>query len=646
MGIAKAFAQRHRPRQGRRAGLRASTCPADAEGSLIWDELERKLCVSNVGGARGALTAFTSSRHEALMRDLHANNDPSPTRVPALLAAAVALLLARPSSAQSSGATGSLERFHPAPAGDAMFGVASPSAGGHLVPRAAVIVDYASKPLSIQDGSQRYAIVSNQLFLHLDVSLSLFDRLLISVDMPFALAQGGDSPTVAGVPFASPTTAQAGDLRLGARARLFGGYWDPFQVGVGGYVYVPTAPAASYAGDGAVRGEPQLVIGGRFQHFVYSASLGTMLRASTHPSSFDAGVGAAVILGDNLLQLGPELTVSTPFSKDVLAKTNETTITVASQTAAELLLGAKVRLLRSLVIGAGAGPGLTQGWGTPVFFAVGSVGYEPLPPRAGAEDTDDDGIVDPADACPTERGVRSEDPKKNGCPPDTDGDGILDVEDACPKVPGVASEDPKKNGCPPDTDGDGILDTEDACPKDPGVKSEDPKKNGCPLDADGDGIPDAKDACPKEPGAADPDPTKNGCPHVTVTKGEIVINRQVQFHFGQSNLAQTVDPVSDDLLAEVRDAMVKHPEIELIEVQGHTDNVGPEEYNQTLSEARAEAVRAWLVTRGIPKERLVAKGYGSKTPVASNDSDQGRQENRRVQFIIVQKKTGDGDRHR
>ncbi len=603
------------------------------------------------------------------MRQLRASIGPSPTRALAFMTMAASVSLARPASAQSSAATGSLERFHPAPAGDAMFGVASPSAGGHLVPRAAVIVDYASRPLAIQDGSKRYSIVSDQLFLHLDVSLSLWDRLLISVDMPFALAQGGDSPTVAGVPFASPKSAQAGDLRLGARARILGGFWDPFQLGVGGYVYVPTAPSASYAGDGAVRGEPQLLIGGRFQHFVYSASLGTTLRASTHPSSFDAGAGAAVILGDNFVQLGPELTVSTPFSKDVLARTNETTITVASQTSAELLLGAKVRVLRSLVLGAGAGPGLTQGWGTPVLFAVGSVGYEPLPPRAGAEDTDGDGIVDPADACPTVRGVHSEDPKKNGCPADTDGDGIadnedacprvpgvksddpgkngcpidsdadsiLDNEDACPKVPGAKSADPKKNGCPPDTDSDGILDAEDACPNEPGAHSEDPKKNGCPPDTDGDGIADALDACPKEPGVRSEDPKKNGCPQVTVTSTEIAINHQVQFHFGQSSLSQTVDPVSDDLLAEVRDAMVKHPEIELIEVQGHSDAIGTEEFNQPLSEARATAVRAWLIKRGIPAERLVAKGYGATVAIGSNDTEKGRRENRRVQFIIVKK---------
>jgi outer membrane protein OmpA-like peptidoglycan-associated protein len=300
-----------------------------------------------------------------------------------------------------------------------------------------------------------------------------------------------------------------------------------------------------------------------------------------------------------------------------------------------------------------------------VFFAVGSIGYEPLPPKTidtdkdGIPDNEDacptvpgvknpdpkkngcpsdrdgDGIPDVDDACPDVPGVKSNDPKKNGCPPDRDGDGIPDAEDACPDVPGVKNPDPKKNGCPPDRDNDGIPDAEDACPDVPGVKSDDPKKNGCPLDTDGDGIPDAEDACPKEPGPRDPDPKKNGCPRVEVTPTEIVIRGQVKFLFGKSGITQTVDPISNDLLIEVRDAIKDHPEIELIEVQGHADVVGPEAYNVTLSRERANAVRTWLVQRGIAGRKLVAKGYGSTMPQAGSDSDSGRQENRRVQFVII-----------
>ncbi len=554
-----------------------------------------------------------------------------------LLGAAVGLASA-PAFGQPAAATGSLERFQPSVPGDAFFGVPSPAVGGDMVPRAAAIVDYAYRPLSIQDGTTRYVIVSDQLFLHAAASLALFDRLLVSADMPFALLQTGTGPTVSGVTFAAPNGAEVGDLRLGLRLRLVGDFWDPFQFGIGGYLDVPTAPAGSYAGDGAVRGEPQLLFGGRFEHFVYSASLGTTIHAAARPHTFDARAGAALVLGESLFQIGPELSVSAPFTRDVVAETPETRISVASPAAAELLLGAKVRVLKSFVIGVGAGPGLSQGYGTPVFFGAGSLAYEPLPPRkAAASDADGDGVLDPEDACPKVPGPRSDDPKKNGCPLDTDGDGVLDPEDACPTVPGVKSDDPKKNGCPPDADGDSIIDPQDACPTVPGVKSDDPKKNGCPPDTDEDGIPDDTDACPTVRGSADPDPTKNGCPHVAVTPTEITISRQVQFRFGRSSLDQTVDPVSDDLLTEVRDAIVNHPEIKLIEVQGHADNVGPEEFNRHLSTNRAEAVRGWLVKRGIAPDKLVAKGYGSSVPLAPNVTEEDRQKNRRVQFFIVKK---------
>lgn len=591
------------------------------------------------------------------------------TKRQALLAACATVLVARSSAAQEVSATGTLERFQPTVPGDGLFGVPSPSVGGHLIPRGRAVVDFGLNPLSIQEGDERKAIVSQQTYLHLGASLPLFNRALISFDMPFALAQAGDSPTVAGVQFPSPAGADVGDLRLGARVRLFGDDENQFQAAAGVYFYVPTGPGGSYAADGSVRGDPHLIIGGRVKQFFYSASFGTSLRASQRPSALDVRVGAAVVLKDGFFQAGPEFSLSAPFSKDVLLDTDAARIYAASPISAELLIGAKLRPLPFLVVGAGAGPGLSNGWGTPSFFAVGSVGYEPpAPPVQKPElDTDKDTILDKEDACPNVRGIRHKDPKKNGCPadtdddtildvddacptvpgrastnpkkhgcpPDQDNDGIIDAEDACPEVPGVKNDDPKKNGCPPDKDGDTILDAEDACPDVPGVKQEDPAKNGCPSDRDGDNIVDTEDACPDQKGSSDEDKSKHGCPHVTVTKTEIVISRQVKFKFGESTLRHTVDPVSDDLLTEVRDAIVNHPEIEQVEVQGHTDNVGKDEVNRSLAFERAEAVRRWLVQRGIKPSKLVAKGYGSSTPVASNDTEEGRQQNRRVQFIIL-----------
>ncbi len=257
----------------------------------------------------------------------------------------------------------------------------------------------------------------------------------------------------------------------------------------------------------------------------------------------------------------------------------------------------------------------------------------PLPPK----DTDGDGIIDDKDACPTVPGVANADPKKNGCPPpsDTDGDGIIDDLDACPTVAGIADPDPKKNGCPPpsDTDGDGITDDKDACVDIKGVATQDPTTNGCPPDTDGDGIRDDKDACPTDPGKPDPDPSKNGCPRVIVTETEVMIFEQVQFDTGKS----TIKKVSDQLLDNVTQVLKDHPELTKLEVQGHTDSQGLKGANQLLSKNRAEAVKKALIKRGIDAKRLTAKGYGQDKPIASNDTDEGRTKNRRVQFTIVEK---------
>ncbi len=261
------------------------------------------------------------------------------------------------------------------------------------------------------------------------------------------------------------------------------------------------------------------------------------------------------------------------------------------------------------------------------------------PKLHGCPDSDGDGIFDAQDACPQVKGVPSADPKINGCPPDTDGDGIIDSEDACPTVKGVANADPKLHGCPPDRDGDGVLDAEDACPDIKGIKTSDPATNGCPGDTDGDTIRDDKDACPNEKGKANQDPTKNGCPEsVRVTETEVIILQQVQFDTSKA----TIKKVSDPLLDEVAGVFKEHPELTKIEVQGHTDSKGVPAMNKTLSQQRAESVKKALVKRGIGEARLVPKGYGQDKPIGDNGTDEGRQKNRRVQFVILEKVNKEG----
>ena len=544
--------------------------------------------------------------------------------------ATVAALMAAasPALAQSGLA---LDRFDPAPAGDRMFGVQSPYAAGEATPHLMLLGDYAHDPLVIKTipaNQSIGAVVKNQLFLHLDGGISLWNRLYVNADIPVALYENGDNPTTTtSETFASPSGAKFGDVRLGARVRLWGEYHDAFQIAVGGYVWLPTGNKYAFVSDGKVRGLPQLILGGRVaERLVWSAAAGPEIQAAdsyasiSQGSMFKWGVGAGALLLDNRhLQLGAELSGALTFA-DVQKRTSNL----------ELLFDARYRIVDDLEIGVGAGPGLTSGIGTPDFRGVLMIAYTPEQKR----DRDHDGIVDDEDACPDVKGVRTDDPRTNGCPPDRDGDGIIDDEDACPDVPGVRSDDPKKNGCPPDRDEDGIPDAEDACPDVKGVKTDDPKTNGCPPDTDGDGITDDKDACPEEKGPADPDPAKNGCPRVHVTEKEIIITEQVQFDTGKA----TIKKVSDSLLDNVAEVFKDHGDILRVEVQGHTDNRGGAGMNKGLSQRRAEAVLKALVFRGIAAGRLEAKGYGQDVPIGDNKTDDGRQKNRRVQFKILDRK--------
>jgi len=216
---------------------------------------------------------------------------------------------------------------------------------------------------------------------------------------------------------------------------------------------------------------------------------------------------------------------------------------------------------------------------------------------------------------------------------DTDGDGITDSRDQCILEPEDMDGYLDDDGCPdPDNDSDGILDAADKCP----MQAEDmdgwQDDDGCPdPDNDQDQIADVDDYCPNTPGV--PGGDHPGCPKknslIVVTEKEIRITQQIQFEF---NKAKIKPGISFKILDEVASFLTDNSKIS-VEVQGHTDNVGDPAYNMKLSAARAEAVRKYLASKGIPSSRLISKGYGATQPIVPNSSDANRQINRRVQFI-------------
>jgi hypothetical protein len=394
---------------------------------------------------------------------------------------AAALLAAAPARAQAP-ISGAIDQLEPTPAGDAFFGVPSPAAGGHLVPRALVMFDYADQPLSLTTGETTSTIVGSQAFLHLGVSLALWDRLLVSMLLPIAVLQNGDSPMVQGVTLQSPSSAEVGDLRLGARVRLFGEYDAPFQIGAGAYLHLPTGPSDSFTGEGTVRAGPQIVLGGRIDRFVWSAAIGAAFRGSENPSTLTYGAGAAVMLLQDRIQAGAELFAATPLQEGFITVSETSSFSRGMTTNAELLLGVRARLVEGLVLGVAAGPGLTDAIGTPTYRFLGNASWAPLPPKpkAASLDTDEDGILDASDACPYAHGPHHENPRRAGCPvQDRDDDGVADPDDVCPDAAGVAGADTKQRGCPADRDGDAVPDALDACPDQKAEGSAD----GCPAPA-------------------------------------------------------------------------------------------------------------------------------------------------------------------
>ncbi|MFS8071462.1 MAG: OmpA family protein, partial [Byssovorax sp.] len=554
--------------------------------------------------------------------------------------ATAALLGATPARAQSPGGI-ALNQLDPTPAGDTFFAVPSPFASGHLVPRAFAMFDYAASPLTVSTGATTSSVVSSQGFLHIGASLALFDRLLLSAALPVAVVQSGDSPTIDGVTLASPSSAAVGDLRLGARVRMLGEDDTPFQIGLGAYLFAPTAPSDTFTGEGALRLEPHLAVGGRFPRFVWSASIGAMLRGSDNPSVLTYGAGAALSLFDDRLQVGPEVFASTPLQEGFLQVSESKLISRGRATNAELLLDVRGRLVGGLWIGAAAGPGLSSAIGTPVFRALGTLGWSPpAAHRAQVDekptsDTDEDGILDIKDACPVAFGPASADPKRNGCPAqDRDEDGIADLDDACPDERGNDSN-PARRGCPPDQDGDSVPDAVDVCPTEKGSALE----NGCPakVEAPTSAVAaPAGPATPASPATAGP-ATPGSFKLVRVSAEEITLLDQVKFRISKSDPAP-IDPASEPLLTEVRDALAQHPELVKLEVQAHTDSDGNAKFNETLSTARAESVKKWLVDHGVASGRLVAKGYGASKPIADNKTVAGRAKNRRMQIVVIEKK--------
>jgi outer membrane protein OmpA-like peptidoglycan-associated protein len=523
----------------------------------------------------------------------------------------------RPSPSAYDGST-AVQLVHPGIGGKNALYV-----GGYIVDAELISTSPLTRRLSGAHLGAGWAVSD---WLRVDLSLPVYTTLMREVEgWPGVL----EADTVSGV----------GDLRLGLTVPLREATEREPGFGLAPWVDVPTGDPVTGTGGSSASGGASLIMGAgggsttgwRLNAGVGSGADGTTGRFGAgfdHPVMPRARLGVEIVADQGI---GPDATrrVEVHGVADIAGN---------GSTRATLLVGTGV-------LPDSGSPALRMGLG----LSWGSTGLSDDPDGDGIPsdqdacpwtpeddnqrkdrdgcpeaDGDHDNVPDAVDQCPDEKEDHDGYLDRDGCADlDNDFDGILDEDDECPLQPGPAAT----GGCP-DEDMDGVPDREDECPTRRGPV----ESAGCP-DWDGDRVPDYRDQCPTR--AADPsiDPKRSdGCPSEAWRGvGAIHLDEPVFFEFNRAG----VDPRSLSHLLQVARIMNTSPDIVMLEVAGHADEVGSSTYNRRLSRLRAAAVRDVLIRQGgVDPDRIVAIGYGEDRPAVSNATDNGRAENRRVEFLI------------
>jgi outer membrane protein OmpA-like peptidoglycan-associated protein/opacity protein-like surface antigen len=267
--------------------------------------------------------------------------------------------------------------------------------------------------------------------------------------------------------------------------------------------------------------------------------------------------------------------------------------------------------------GDGVANGIDRCSGTPPGAIVDAIGC--------TRDSDGDNIADGVDKCPdTPAGVLVD---SRGCPRDSDGDGIADGLDRCSATPRGATVDAL--GCPGDEDADGVLDGLDRCPRTPigatvnargCVSGQQPRQQSSAP-------PPTDTSAAQRPAPVTTAPPATAAPPAAAVGAAPLVLEGVSFESGSARL----NPGSYVELDSIAKVLLANPRLR-VEIGGHTDDSGTPADNQHLSTLRAEAVRNYLVAKGIPFQQMVARGYGATVPRTPDTTPQGRAANRRVEI--------------
>lgn len=583
-----------------------------------------------------------------------------------------------------------VETFRPTPDAYGYFGVPSAATLGHLQIGVSYWLNYANDPLVLVYEGERTSptsatvigddgdgIIDDRVTGNLQVGMGLSRYFSLTFDLPMILWQEGYSLSGIDDPTSEPDSLLSngvGDLRIQPKFVAMDRDRAPVGLAIAVPISVPTGTSAAFFGEDAATVTPSMVMefsdgSVRDREYTVRGAFygGYMVRDQARLR--DVRLANQAVYGAAFgFHPAPVLELNAEFRGMVGGSQ-------AAQNPAEVVGGLKFLVGRYVSFNLGAGAGVLPGVGAPDYRMFAGFALAPsFDPNA--RDSDKDGIVDGMDRCVKEPEDLDQFQDEDGCPeldndadsipdnldectndpedddgwldtdgcpdPDNDRDAILDVADRCPNDAETPNGYLDDDGCPDekpvdDTDNDGYRDDVDRCPYDAEDFDQFQDEDGCPeTDNDNDGIPDLSDRCINVREVFNGIDDEDGCPdegRVVVERDNIRILEKIYFDSGKD----TIQDRSSELISEIASTLNNHPEILKLRVEGHTDSVGSDIRNLNLSQARAEAVVRALVVAGVDANRLDAAGFGEMRPIASNDSEEGRQENRRVEFIIVER---------
>jgi outer membrane protein OmpA-like peptidoglycan-associated protein len=468
-----------------------------------------------------------------------------------------------------------VERLHLASTRAGVIGLEAPEVPAHLAWEGGGWLGYAKDPLVLvraSDGSRAGALVGNRMGGAAVAALGLLGHAQVAVEVPFVLFQDREVGALRGGAVPSMSAAALGAVCVTPKLVL------PAIAGIGWSallgVRLPTASARSFSGSSGVELVPEVTAGTELGRWRLLGGLGATLREAhavanlRAASELVAQAGAAFRTGRSAWAPAEWQGTISAISAAARPFAHETETGVEAR-------GAAAWELRGTRLLAGAGVGLTSGWGTPAWrvFVAAQRGPTRAPPVAAAPD--------PAPQAPV-------------------------LAPVAPEPEPVATVAPEPALAPT------------IAPAAP------------PPDRDGDGVPDDSDRCPDVAGPAE----HAGCPEtgaLRIAADRIDVEGTVAFDTDRDVIQER----SFALLDSIAGIIAAHPELGAVRVEGHTDAQGRRAHNVELSRRRAEAVVRYLQAHGVQAGRLEATGFGPDRPIAGNATAEGRARNRRVEFRLT-----------